>query len=171
MSNRNRLQILLTSVTIAALIVVTLASATQRHAYDARSLVSDGSMPSESTDGNLRNGWGLVASPTGPWSVVGNATSIASFYDSNGVTQQQPIQVPGSPTGIAYNGGASFVISDGTSSGAAQLLFASKDGTISGWSPGVPQPGPPTPAFVAGHNTPTGAGYTRVTLATPLTPD
>jgi len=171
MSNRNRLQILLTSVTIAALLVVTLASAAVRHANDVRSLVSDGSMPSESTDGNLRNGWGLVASPTGPWSVVGNATSIASFYDSNGVTQQQPIQVPGSPTGIAYNGGASFVISDGTSSGAAQLLFASKDGTISGWSPVVPQPGPSTQAFVAVNNSATGAVYTGLTLASTITGD
>jgi len=44
--------------------------------------------------------------------------------------------VPGA-SGIVFNGGTSFVVSSGTTSGPAAFIFSTEDGTISGWSPAV----------------------------------
>jgi uncharacterized protein (TIGR03118 family) len=44
------------------------------------------------------------------------------------------VHVPGEPTGQVFNGGAQFVIPN---VGPARFLFASEDGTISGWNPAL----------------------------------
>jgi uncharacterized protein (TIGR03118 family) len=44
---------------------------------------------------------------------------------------------PGVPTGIVFNGSNDFVVRSGAAAGAARFIFASEDGLISGWSPGV----------------------------------
>src|SRR5258708_28214294 len=43
----------------------------------------------------------------------------------------------GTPTGIVFNGTADFVVSNGTASGQGVFLFATEDGTISGWAPPI----------------------------------
>ena len=43
----------------------------------------------------------------------------------------------GAPTGNVFNGTSDFVVTEGSASGPSQFLFATEDGTISGWSPNV----------------------------------
>ena len=73
----------------------------------------------------------------------------------------------GTPTGVIGNTTTSdFVVSvtqgGVTKSGQAIFLFATQDGTISGWSPGVL----PTTAVIAVNRSGFGASYTALTLFT-----
>jgi uncharacterized protein (TIGR03118 family) len=125
------------------------------------------------TDPNL-NGWGMVAMPDGSFCVANAfSTGVATFYDRSGHALPLAISVPaslaqpfgpvGHPTGVVYNPTADFVISANGKSAAAQLLFDTIDGTISGWNPAVD----PTHAitlvdnFAAGHP----AVYTGLDIA------
>ena len=74
---------------------------------------------------------------------------------------------PADPTGIVFNGSNSFVVNDGQGhSGASAFIFASEDGTISGWSPTVPLPPPSTVAHVAVNNSAEGAVYKGLAIGT-----
>jgi hypothetical protein len=124
----------------------------ERGLYVKRNLVSDGCLSAEHTDPNLVNAWGIAAGPSTPWWVADNGTGVSTLYDGDGNPQPpaQPLVVtvngtgnpPGkaAPTGIAFNGSSSFVVSQGGASGPARFMFASEDGTISGWNPGVLPP-------------------------------
>jgi uncharacterized protein (TIGR03118 family) len=113
-------------------------------------LVSDVPGLATSTDPNLKNPWGLVAGPAGPFWVSDNNAGVSTLY--NGAGQPFPIASPlvvniptaagdptgGTPSGIVFNGSKTdFVVSQGGKSGAAVFLFATEDGLIVGWSPGV----------------------------------
>jgi uncharacterized protein (TIGR03118 family) len=43
----------------------------------------------------------------------------------------------GFPTGVVFNGTSDFAVSQGGSPAPARFIFATEDGTISGWNPGV----------------------------------
>jgi uncharacterized protein (TIGR03118 family) len=120
-------------------------------------LVSDIPGLAANTDPNLHNPWGLVASPTGPWWVSDNAhdfagqahgMGVSTLYNGAGQPLPLVVNIPtgsasppgstGSPTGIVFNGNPSdFIVSQGGNSGPAFFIFATMDGTISGWSPAV----------------------------------
>jgi uncharacterized protein (TIGR03118 family) len=125
--------------------------------YVQRNLVSDGAIPAEHTDPNLVNAWGITFRGASPWWVSDNGTGVTTLYNGEGVAQFPPpvspsplvVNVigaggaPAAPTGNASNTGSGFVVSAGGASGPAFFLFASEDGTISGWNPNVPPPVPP----------------------------
>jgi uncharacterized protein (TIGR03118 family) len=142
--------------------------AAKQNSYAVHNLVSDGTIPADHTDSNLVNAWGLVASATSPWWVADNETAVSTLYNGAGVPQSLVVSVPGAPTGIVFNGGPSFVVSSGGSSGPARFLFASEDGTISGWNPGVPPP-PPSHQAIVGYSSPDGANYKGLAIATTAT--
>src|SRR5439155_27363533 len=50
-------------------------------------------------------------------------------------TRRSSDLVPGAPTGTVFNSAPRFVVTSGTQSGPARFIFASEDGTISGWTP------------------------------------
>ncbi|QEH32712.1 hypothetical protein OJF2_11910 [Aquisphaera giovannonii] len=108
-------------------------------------LVSDGAVPAKVTDPGLVNPWGLSASPTSPWWISDNGTGLSTLYNGNtGAKQGLIVSIPspsgptgGTPTGTVFNGTNSFVVSQDGKSGASIFLFATEDGTISGWNPGV----------------------------------
>ena len=133
-------------------------------------LVSNGAYPAANTDANLVNPWGIAASPTGPFWVGNNGTSLATLYNGAGTPQSLVVSIPGgAPTGVAFNPFAAsspseFVISSGSSSGPAIFLFATQSGQIDGWNPSVPPPAPATSAQVA-VSLP-GAQFTGLALAT-----
>ncbi len=133
-------------------------------------LVSNGAYPAANTDANLVNPWGIAASPTGPFWVGNNGTSLATLDNGAGTPQSLVVSIPGgSPTGVAFNPFAAtspseFVISSGSSSGPAIFLFATQSGQIDGWNPSVPPPAPSTSAQVA-VSIP-GAQFTGLALAT-----
>jgi len=117
--------------------------------YVQRNLVSDGFVPAEHPDANLVNGWGIARLPTSPWWVANNGTATSTLYTGDGVAQALVVNVVGAggaraaPTGMVANPTTSFVVAGGGGSGPARFIFASEDGTISAWNPGVPPPVPP----------------------------
>jgi uncharacterized protein (TIGR03118 family) len=143
--------------------------AEKQNSFAVHNLVSDGTIPADHTDPNLVNAWGLVASPTSPWWVADNGTAVATLYNGTGTPLSLVVSIPGAPTGTVFNGGSSFVVSSGGSSGPARFLFASEDGTISGWNPAVPPPPPSHQAIVAVDNSPAGAIYKGLAIATTAT--
>lgn len=143
-----------------------IAALTGKNAYTLQILVSDGIIPAPNTDAHLINGWGLAASGTSPWWVNDNETGFSTLYDGDGTIQTLVVAVPGAPTGIVFAGGTNFMVSDGNGATAAAIfLFASEDGTISGWNPGVPPPPLSTQAFHLIDSTPSGAIYKGLAIA------
>ena len=81
------------------------------------------------TDPNLQNAWGLATSATSPFWVGSNGAGLSTLYNSAGTPQPLVVTIPGdgSVTGVTFNGGG------GGSFNGDIFLFASEDGTISGW--------------------------------------
>ena len=146
-----------------ALVLVTPAVARPPapNSYVVHNLVSDGSIAADHMDANLVNAWGIARSATSPWWVADNGTDRSTLYNGSGTPQSLVVSVPGAPTGTVFNGGASFVVTKGAASGPARFLFASEDGTISGWNPAVA----PTQAVIAVNNSAVGASYKGLAIA------
>jgi uncharacterized protein (TIGR03118 family) len=119
--------------------------------YTQKNLVSDRSDPSEPTritDPNLVNPWGLSRSSGSPWWSANNGTGTSTLYNvSTGLAVAQSLVVtvppasgtdPGVPTGTVFNGTTGFEVAPGK---PARFLFATEDGTISGWNSAVPAAG------------------------------
>jgi uncharacterized protein (TIGR03118 family) len=83
------------------------------------------------TDPNLVNPWGISYSATGPFWVSNNGTGTSTIYtvSSSGTVTKSALVVTipgvGNVTGQAFNAGTGF--------NSDRFLFASEDGTISGW--------------------------------------
>jgi uncharacterized protein (TIGR03118 family) len=130
-----------------SLLVMGVLAATPAWAssFAVTSLVSDGAVPAAVTDANLKNPWGLSFSATGPFWVSDNATGKVTIYQGSGAIENLVVNVPaaaggtgpGSPTGQAFNGGPGFVVSEGDNALPAFFLFATEDGTISGYASNV----------------------------------
>ena len=130
--------------------------------YAQHNLISDGAVSADHVDAALVNAWGLVASTTSPWWVADNGTDSSTLYNGNtGATVALRVGVAGAPTGVVFNGGASFVVANGTASGPARFIFATESGTILGWNPGVVG----TRAVVAVDNSGAGAVYKGLAIA------
>jgi len=152
----------LTIVFALAVLVPNIAKA--QH-YTQTNLVSDtASIKAAVTDPNLKNPWGLTRSPGGsPWWVGNNNSGTSTLYDGAGTPQNffpdphpdsngnginspfnnfvmvpPPGFAPGTastPTGVVFNGSpADFQVAPGKQ---ALFIFATEDGTISGWNPGA----------------------------------
>jgi uncharacterized protein (TIGR03118 family) len=113
-------------------------------------LVSDGFVPAPTIDPNLINPWGLAHSATSPFWVSDNGTGVTTVYTGAGAKVNvggldaitiatPPGQTsPASPTGDVFNiAGSGFNITSGGVTGSSVFIFATEDGTISGWSPNV----------------------------------
>jgi uncharacterized protein (TIGR03118 family) len=125
--------------------------------YVQHNLVSDIPGLAPITDPHLVNPWGMSAGPTSPLWISDNGTGITTLYDGNGnpfppspsaplvVTIAPPLLAASgavsAPTGQAFNTfdntSSDFVITKNGKSGPAFFLFATEDGTISGWNPNV----------------------------------
>lgn len=112
-------------------------------------------------DPTIGNAWGIAIRPAGRgghfW-ITANVTGLSSqwvgdvgglpLYQDDlrivsvpgptlgaGVTPSQPIVQPGTPTGVAFNGGSHFRITQGSiTDSPARFLFATDNGVISGWT-------------------------------------
>lgn len=95
----------------------------------------------------LLNPWGIAYGPGGPFWISDNNAGVSTLYDGAGnalplvVTIPPPAGSPAgaqaAPTGIVFNGTSGFVVSKNKVSGPALFIFATEDGTISGWNPNV----------------------------------
>jgi uncharacterized protein (TIGR03118 family) len=141
--------------------------------YQQTNLVSDISGMAAHTDRHLVNPWGISFSSTSPFWVSDNGAGVSTLYNGQGQPFPPPPgsplvvsippasgSVPGTPTGTVFNGTTGFVVTQGTSSGPARFLFATLDGTISGWTPAVN----PASAVIA-VNKLGSAAYTGLTMA------
>jgi uncharacterized protein (TIGR03118 family) len=118
-------------------------------------------------DANLVNAWGVAFNPAAFVWVNDAGTNKSTLYDGTGVPQSLVVSVPpggagaATPTGIVYNGGPAFEVTQGGARGASLFIFAGLAGTISGWSPGVN----PTNAVTVVDDGASGAAYTGLALA------
>src|SRR2546429_1968317 len=135
--------------------------------YTVTNLVSDGTIPAAHTDANLVNAWGLTATGSSPWWVANNATGTSTLYNGDGVAQFPPtplvVNVPNAPTGAVANTTSDFLVSSGGPK--AVFIFATEDGTIRGWNPGVPPPPLSTQSFVVVDKTGEGAVFKGLAIA------
>ena len=112
--------------------------------YRQRNLVSDLPDVANLQDPNLVNAWGLSHSPTGPWQVSDNGTGLSTRYKSNGMRVPPAVTIPlpgggpgGAATGNVFNSTSDFVVTEDSASGPSHFMFATEDGTVSGWNPVV----------------------------------
>jgi uncharacterized protein (TIGR03118 family) len=130
---------------LLALMLIPVAAMGQH--YIQTNLVSDVSGVAAHTDADLKNAWGVSHTATSPWWVSDNGTGLATLYNATGVKQGLIVTIapppgstdPATPTGQVANGTTGFVVPKGatgtTPNGPARFIFATEDGTISGWNP------------------------------------
>lgn len=116
--------------------------------FTQTNLISDGSVPAAQKDPNLINPWGVAYSPTSPFWISDNGAGAASIDSVTGVTLNlhpavtiapaTPGGAAATPTGQVFNPfqmSGAFTLQDGS---PATFLFATEDGTISGWNKSAP---------------------------------
>jgi uncharacterized protein (TIGR03118 family) len=97
---------------------------------------------------DLINPWGISHSATSPFWLSDNGAGKTTLYNGAGVKQAlvvtiatPPGQTPGTatPTGQVRNGAVptGFNVTLGVNTGPSSFIFATEDGTISGWNPSV----------------------------------
>jgi uncharacterized protein (TIGR03118 family) len=125
----------LTSFLGAMLLMISSTATAQ---YQLTNLVSNQVGIVKRIDPLLVNAWGLAYGPTGPFWISDEGSGWSTLYDGNGNKQGLDVLVPtaggdgpGSPTGIVYNGSQEFNVQGWPSI----FLFATLDGTVSGWAP------------------------------------
>jgi uncharacterized protein (TIGR03118 family) len=110
--------------------------------YQRTDLTADNSSTSPTApniDPNLVNAWGMSRGSGSPWWISDNGTSLSTLYDGTGAPKSLVVSIPlpdgtpgGTPTGIVFNYTGAFEVGPGQS---AVFLFATEDGSISGWNP------------------------------------
>jgi uncharacterized protein (TIGR03118 family) len=118
-------------------LVLLFSSAALAQYYSYDTLVSNIPGKGVHTDTLLANPWGLAYGPGAPFWISDEASGWSTLYNRNGVAEPLQVVIPsasgmgwGTPTGIVYNPSSEFQIESWTSA----FLFATLDGTISGWS-------------------------------------
>ena len=113
-------------------------------------------------DKQLINPWGMAYGPGNPFWLSDEGSGLSTLYDGSGNKQGLVVTIPsasgsgqGTPTGIVYNGSSEFQIMGWTSA----FMFATLDGTISGWSHFEPDN-----ALIAVNNSSSDAIYTGLAI-------
>src|SRR6266513_636087 len=164
-------------LTVLGLIALTITTGSAQ--YKRTDLVSNGPGPAPFTDPHLVNAWGLVALPTSPWWVSDNGTGFSTLYNGAGQQVQLFVTVPpaqtrpagtlGTPTGIVGNistNATDFTITENGQSKPSVFIFATLDGTISGWNPAIGGATGNSHATIAADRSDVGAVYTGLAIAT-----
>jgi uncharacterized protein (TIGR03118 family) len=144
-------------------LALTFGSSAALAQYQLTNLVSNQAGQAKHTDPLLVNAWGLAYGPGNPFWISDNGTGWATIYNGQGVKQGLEVVVPpasgsgtGSPTGIVFNGNGGFNVQGWSS----LFLFATLDGTISGWAP----QSNPNQAIIAVNNSSSNAIYTGLAI-------
>jgi uncharacterized protein (TIGR03118 family) len=167
------MKLLSKSVAVLSLASALFPALSSAQHYTQKNLVSDIAQPNNAdgskvlVDPNLKNPWGITRSSTSPWWISNNNSGTSTLFDGNGnpisifpdpagspfndfVIVPPPGFAPGTtsaPTGIVVNGSPTdFLLNKGTPAGnPAIFIFATEDGTISGWNPAdnIPAGGKP----------------------------
>ena len=113
--------------------------------YSWQNFQSDIAGVAAHTDADLVNPWGMAVSSGGTIWVSNNGTGTSTLYRQDGTKNPLVVTIPtsrhnkdgGNPTGIVVNSTSFFVVTKNGVSGPARFIFASEDGSISGWNPTV----------------------------------
>ena len=164
-------------LTVPVLIALTITTASAQ--YQRTDVVSNQPGVAPNTDPHLVNAWGLVALPTSPWWVSDNGTGFSTLYTGTGQQIQLFVTVPpapgqpagtlGTPTGIVGNistNPTDFTITENGVSKPSVFIFATLDGTISGWNPVIGGATGDSHATLAANRSNVGAVYTGLAIAT-----
>ena len=156
---------------LGALTACTITASTgalAQNTYRQTNLIaSSGVYAAQITDPTLVNAWGIALRPAGLgghfW-IAANTTGISSQWVGDvggvplyqdelrfvsipgpvtgaGVTPAQPRVAIGTATGVAFNGGTGFSVTQGSISAPAKFIFATDNGVISGWTERQVAPG------------------------------
>ena len=113
-----------------------VSGAAQTNSYQQTNLVSDMAGVANNTDPKLVNPWGISFFPGSTFWVADNKSGYSTIYDANGASQFSVLipapagdASPATPTGTVINQTTGFKVNGFPS----QFLFATEDGTISGW--------------------------------------
>lgn len=132
--------------------------------YTQVNLQSDQPNQAAFQDANLVNAWGIVINPSGTIWIANNGTGTSTTYDLDGKAKSTIVTIPlpagntashASPTGVVFNSTNDFSVTSGTKSSAADFIFATEQGTISGWHKNVDA----THAILVVDNSAAGAIY------------
>jgi uncharacterized protein (TIGR03118 family) len=133
--------------------------------FTQTSLVSNMPGLASTTDPAMVNAWGISHSATSPFWVSDNGTGVTTLYNGAGNKVPLTVTIPlpkgspagtmATPTGQVFNGSPDFVVTGVRGSGPARFIFATEDGTISGWNPAAD----PTHGILAVDNSSSGAVY------------
>ena len=166
------MQLCRTAVTACLGVVLLMLSAPAKAQYQLKNLVSNQVGQAKTIDPLLANAWGLARGATSPWWLTDNDTGWSTLYDGTG--KPEPLKVliptagngpasptglngPGTPTGIVFNGSATDFQVQGWK---APFIFASLDGTISAWAPGLNA----NQTLIAVDNSASKASYTGLAI-------
>jgi uncharacterized protein (TIGR03118 family) len=177
MSNGKKSHFIRTAAVVVFLVMFSaITQASAQTSYLRTNLVSDIPGVANFSDSNLVNAWGIVnAGATGPIWIADNGTGISTVYTGEGIAfptnspivviiptpPNSPAGAVAAPTGVVFNSSASsFIVSASGKTGAGRFIFATEDGTISGWNPAVD----PTHAILAVNHSGPGASAGRTRL-------
>jgi uncharacterized protein (TIGR03118 family) len=128
------------SLVLGSMLAMICASTASLAQYKLTNLDSNQVGQAKHIDPLLVNGWGLARAVTSPFWVSDAGSGWSTLYNGDGVKQGLEVEIPsasgsgtGSPTGIVFNGSTEFQIKGHS----AIFMFATLDGTISGWAPAV----------------------------------
>jgi len=149
--------------TICLGLAVTLFSSAAMAQYQLTNLDSNQAKTAKFMDPLQVNGWGLARSSGSPFWVSDQGSGWSTIYTGKGVKEGLEVLIPsatgagpGQPTGIVANGSSDFQIGGQDS----HFLFATLDGTISGWAPGAN----PNDAIIAVNNSASGSMFTGLAV-------
>jgi uncharacterized protein (TIGR03118 family) len=147
MEATNQFQFFRQAAVLALVLIALCASSFAQDSlqqYTQTNLVSNLSTGATYQDKDLVNAWGLSRSSGSPWWVSDNGTGLSTLYMGTGSKVAVTVTIPtgnakvnklGTPTGTIYNGSSlDFLLKPGD---PAVFLFATYDGTISGWNSSV----------------------------------
>jgi uncharacterized protein (TIGR03118 family) len=147
---------ILASLAATCSLVGFAGNALASEAFQETNLVTDdqafltglGYAPAANVDPALVNPWGVSYGPGSPFWVSDNNSGVSTLYSGTGakipltVTIAPPNGAPAgtsaTPTGQVFNATAGdFDVLAGQASSKVAFIFATEDGTISAWNPGV----------------------------------
>ena len=152
-----------------AIVVALVSSASAQ--YKATQLVSNLPGVAPHQDRKLVNAWGIARAAGSPFWVSDQGTAFSTLYDGSGNPQQLQVEIPKvgtgftGPSGIVFNGSQDFKVTKNGLTAPALFIFATVDGSISGWNFGVDL----THAVLAVDNSHSGAGYTGLAITSDAT--
>jgi len=150
--------------TLCVGLAMILASSAALAQYQLTNLDSNQFATARHIDPLIVNAWGLARGAGGPFWISDAGSGWSTLYNGQGAIQGLQVLVPsasgagpGSPTGIVFNGSPDFQLGGWPTF----FLFATLDGTISGWAPETNA----NDAIIAPlKNSPAGAVYTGLAI-------